>query len=440
MNFLKVNCLAIFMGLFLFTACNENDDGVPPIEPVSYQVQLGFKASLSEIVPMGIEVRLRNLNSDLEYTGTTDETGLAEFAAIVPGSYEVKANLQLTQSEFKELFGFTTQNELTNFNAVHTGVVINHNQAAKIELTLESARIGGLVFKQIYYVGSDRNKAAMFRDMFFEIYNNSDEEIYLDGICFAQLFGSTSTKGDSKQFDWSQSIGQTKGDRSNTGYVYADHVYKIPGSGTDYPLAPGASVVIAGTGINHKAPLVVDGKEYKVEDPSLTVDLSDAAFEINLRQYRIDRGMKPYSTDIDNPDVPNMDIVYNLSNKDLILDVMGRDSFILFRLTEDASNWDRLPNPEETVVDEDTKRYLQIPVEIIVDGVEINRPVKPFPRRLPQAIDGGYTYAPKGIFSSQSLIRRVATTLDGRKILQDTNNSSEDFITIDLPLPGGWVE
>lgn len=83
---------------------------------------------------------------------------------------------------------------------------------------------------------------------------------------------------------------------------------------------------------------------------------------------------------------------------------------------------------------------MQIPNDIIIDGVEVNAEdnSRLFPRRLNSAIDGGYAFVPKGAYSSQAIVRKVVKEVDGRKILQDTNNSTNDFEVIDVPVPFGW--
>ena len=51
-----------------------------------------------------------------------------------------------------------------------------------------------LIFKEIYYCGSRPEKGGVyFRDQFYEIYNNSADILYLDGIYFANLTPGTAS-------------------------------------------------------------------------------------------------------------------------------------------------------------------------------------------------------------------------------------------------------
>lgn len=53
-------------------------------------------------------------------------------------------------------------------------------------------------------------------------------------------------------------------------YIYLDRVWKFPGSGTDYPLQPGESCVVAQFAANQKL---------EIYNPDSPVDLSTAEFE-----------------------------------------------------------------------------------------------------------------------------------------------------------------
>src|SRR5690606_9161463 len=78
-----------------------------------------------------------------------------------------------------------------------------------------------------------------------------------------------------------------------------------------------------------------------------------------------------------------------------------------------------------------TKFNLQIPTDIIIDGVETQHVniASALPQRLPSTIDNSSTKITT-TFSSKSVMRKTKSTVNGRKILQDTNNSAEDFVEV----------
>ena len=230
-------------------------------------------------------------------------------------------------------------------------------------------------------------------------------------------------------------IGSNRIDRLK---VYADYVFQIPGTGTQYPIQPGQSIVIAQSAINHKSPLVDNnGDPINIGDPSLTVDLSTAEFESYLGDFRQSIGEPVYQWDIQNPAVQDLNIAYwgipgwYNGNKDFIMDGNGRDSFIIFR-SNNFSNYDAFTDPSVTNVSTNSKYFLQIPNADIIDAVELQHynPSKQRPKMLNAAFDASSIKC-DAAYNSQSVVRKIkTTTTNGRVILEDTNNSAQDFQVI----------
>ncbi|MDW7693852.1 DUF4876 domain-containing protein [Flammeovirgaceae bacterium SG7u.111] len=441
----KVTLISFIASLLLVTSCHEEDF----ITPVSHTVAVTFDEAYGSLTSEAAELTLNNLEDGKTYTATTDVSGMA-IVQIVPGTYNITATLQMTAEEYETFSGQKVDTDVA-FNASLSNVVINEASNENSELVLVTGRIGNIIFKQIYYTGSDTKLGASYRDQFFEVYNNSNEIIYLDGLCFAQIKGTTSTPSTLKdyhqsngQYDWSQSIGQAKGSSSNTDYIYADEVLRIPGTGEQYPLAPGEGAIVAGTAVNHKAPLTaVDSKgetvTYEVPEPDRTIDLSNAPFEAYYREYQEAQGKKYLASDIDNPNAVNLDIVFkSFTGQDLILDPNGRDAFALFYADNDLLNsWDALPLPSVSAdkYTETTVTFLQIPNSVVIDAVEVQYvdPAKNKPKRLADVLDAGEIASIQGRYSSESVIRKVSNTIGDRVIYVDTNNSSEDFEVLSHP-------
>lgn len=420
---------AIMFGLFL-QSCDDDDFGGSTLKPVSFTVNAKYDTSFDSKVSQGATITLVNAENGNTYSSTSDANGTASFSEITPGTYTLTATKQMTSAEFTTTFGYTPTTDEINFNGSQTNVTVNAN-VSTTNIELKTARVGGLVLKQIYYGGSNTSQGASFRDQFVEIYNNSNEVIYADGLYFAQLYGANTTATSSYtlpsgQFDWSQSSGMTIGNAANTDYVYADHIFQIPGNGTEHPIQPGQSIVIAQTAINHKANYTDNsGNVQTIVNPDLTLDLSTADFETYLGDYL---GLGIYRYDIQNPNVADVTIKFWNKNRDMILDNQGRDAYIIFNATDAQYNsWLTYNDPSSS-----PKLCVQIPVSAIVDGVDTTKDLGAnlVPKKLPSQIDGGTTYLPSGAFSSKSVIRKTKTTIAGRIVLQDTNNSSNDFVEI----------
>ncbi|WP_343559675.1 DUF4876 domain-containing protein, partial [Sphingobacterium sp.] len=214
----------------------------------------------------------------------------------------------------------------------------------------------------------------------------------------------------------------------------------IPGNGKSYPVEPGKSIVIAQNALNHKVPFVGNnGKEVTIKKPELTVDLSNASFEV---YYGDIPGNEPFASDIDNPTVPNVQIVDYVSN-DWILDNLGRDAYVIFKHADRAAvaNLPSYPEPSINPPSSTAKKYRQLPVNWIMDAVDVqpNTTDDRIPKKLPPALDAGFTFVTLGGYSSQSVIRKTDKTTNGVRKLKDTNNSTADFVVIKAN-PFGFVD
>lgn len=442
---MKNKFLLGFAALSFLASCSDDDFGTTAT-PTAYKVTAKYDDAFDNKLAHNVTITLTSTNTSEKYEVLTNEAGEAVFENVIPGVYDLNAAITLTAAEFTSTFGYAPTTEEVVFNAVIGQTLINNENTSK-DITLKTARLGDLVIKQIYYSGSHVSQGASFRDQFIEIHNNSNEIIYADGLYFGQAYGvlnNTTTEyvQANGQWDWSQSIGMTAGAAANTDYSYCDYIYQIPGNGNQYPILPGESIVIAQSALNHKAPLVGnDGKPIEVQNPDLTIDLSGADFEVNYSAFRATLGEEPFKSDIENPAVPNLNIVYvgrsgaYHATTDLILDNLGRDSYIIFRA--ENFNFNDYPLPNVLQVTSTTKYFVQIPANIVIDGVETQHVSTNIPRRLPESLDTSSTKV-NTAYSTESVIRKTKQVVDGRTILVDTNNSANDF-TIIKATPRGYA-
>lgn len=434
--------------MLMLVSCRDDDFGNgngSTLQPVSYQVEVKYDSNYGGKYSKNATVVMVNNNSGDTYTLNTDANGFANFQNVIPGTYKITVSKKMIASEFNTTFGYQAPAAEISFNGVQENAIINAN-VQKTSIELSGARIGDLLIKQISYAGSHTTQGAGFRDQFIEIYNNSNGVIYADGLYIGQLYGKTNTATNNAysqangQFDWSKSLGMTAGNTANTDYVYADYVFRIPGNGTQYPIFPGESIVIAQNGVNHKAPLVDNtGTPMTVQNPALTVDLSTSNFEVYLGNFNLSIGEPVYKYDIQNPAVPDVQIAYWgrqgywSPNNDFIMDNLGRDSFIIFR-TDDFNALPDYSDPSVLTVSSNTRYFKQIPNSIIIDGVDLQHynPNSQRPKMLSASTDAS-SVACDASFNSQAVIRKTKELVDlpnggKRKVLTDTNNSANDFV------------
>lgn len=430
----RILLLFLLASASIYSGCKkeENND----VKPISVSLQVSLDQTLASYnFPMGnTEIKLTNLINGQVNTAKTDATGKINFENIMPGNYDIQATLKISAADYSTITG-TVQTSEVSFGGLLKAQSLTSNNTS-LALQIKTGRIGDWLFKQIYYAGSHTNNGAIFRDGFIELYNNSNEVLYADSLYFGQIFGINKKSADvdlsqsyfrsDRQFDWSKSIGNNIS-RANEDYIYAKTLYMIPGTGKQHPVQPGESIIIASTAINHKSPYTdLEGKSVSVKDPSLTVDLSKADFEVYLGDVP---GINPLGSDINNPAVPNMVLLNRGGDRDLILQSGGRDAYAIFKTNEDVKAYGKVPTPDIAELITTTDLYIRIPTNVVIDAVETQPPVSSsqFPKKLQSNLDASYKFVSKGAYSSQSLIRKTAKTINGRRILKDTNNSSEDF-------------
>lgn len=190
-------------------------------------------------------------------------------------------------------------------------------------------------------------------------------------------------------------------------------IITIPGNGTQYPVNPGEYITIADNAINHQA------------QNSNSFDLSKADFEIFYDD----------SDDIDNPDVTNMLTPYDIfgfHNRGFHSYAIARLGDIETYLQNYKYDYEYLFVFEEYEIPMEESCY-KVPNEMIVDAVNLSVQSEFQWIVTSPAIDMGWTYC--GVIDrdenryGKSVLRKTfSTTEDGRAILQDSNNSTEDFI------------
>ncbi len=442
---MKKTIFAIAVIVFLFSACRKYQGDIPEIRPVQFKVITSYASdNLAKALPLAkVKLTFKNNKNNKENIYSTQTDGTFSLDSISPGSYDISASIEISASEYSTLTGETVSKNVV-FNASEKAKTITIENGQSIHLKLIAGPTGPWVIKQIYFAGSNTTTGASFRDQFIEIYNNSDSVLYADSLYIGEALGIQNFtavniyRQPNSQYDWSKAQGMPTNIDANNDYVYTRALLMIPGTGKQYPVQPGKSIVLAQTAVNHKAPFTgSDGKVIAARDPSLTIDLSGADFEAYYAPFL----PRPLASDIDNPLVPNVDVL-SYNGTDLILETSGRMGYIIFKNpgTTAIKDLPKYPYPTIAPPSASADRYYQIPRSFIIDAVETqtNVATSRVPKKLIASLDALYTYVPNGIYSSQSVIRKTQAIVNGRIILKDTNNSAEDFDFLPLANPRGF--
>ena len=183
--------LAVFAA---FTSCKKDED-FKGIESTEFRIN--YPDGFSSSARFEGEVTLKDRNSGTIYT-TEAKDGIATFTYIMQGVYDLSVSKTLTAAQFKELapgLGDDLKNEVVLSGLSLSVNLLTDEDAAKThEVTLNWAVKGSLVISKIYSNGTKTTAGKTFlNDRYWEIFNNSSETVYLDGLCLAYLWGNTNT-------------------------------------------------------------------------------------------------------------------------------------------------------------------------------------------------------------------------------------------------------
>ncbi len=330
-------------------------------------------ADNSDSLVVSANIILQSITYGDEFNATTNEAGKALFHNLLPDSYNILASGNRVEG---------TDIILINGQVQDTSLFIENNDTLKLKVLTQVSKSSALLLSEIYYTGAKTLIPQYFHDQFTEIYNNSNQVVYLDSLLIVDVeFGYV-----------------------NDSLLHCAHAYMFPGTGMDYPIQPGELIVIAQDAIDHSP------------YPINSVNLLDSDFEY----YLADEG------DVDNPYVTDMIQIHSKYGHDFLYSVFNNAILIMkvkepYKLGYDGFNRILLSKSD------------------VIDGVEYrDNPAEMYMKRVDASIDGGLT---GGIpsYSSQSVERYIDRFEDGRMILMDNNNSSLDFHVNNPPTPG-WIE
>ena len=238
---------------------------------------------------------------------------------------------------------------------------------------------------------------------YIELFNQSDQTADVAGMYIGLLESSSPQP---------YTLDNLKNDPNINGtMVVVKQVYRIP-TDKEYLVEGGKSIVITNSAVDHTL----------TAQNQFEADLSGADFEVVDLNDKLEH----------NDNVVKMLREYYAfsSLKGMNLMQGGPCGIILFETDEDINTWPTTYGYGKT---SGTWVYLLVPNSTIKDGVDFVKNTSTGPnlstKRLYDEIDAGCTHieAING-YTGEVVYRKTARkTSDGRKVLMDTNNSSNDF-------------
>jgi hypothetical protein len=406
-----ISLLFSLAAIFAVTACSDSDDVAKNFE-LSIGLTLPEGVTASDITSAQVTV----VNQQTGVTYSSEEITTAYKFAVPAGVYDVTASLRNNNGT-----------SLTIYSGSKSSVSVYEAQSASIILVASEA--GSLVFKEVYYNMVKPNGIMPYmRDQFIEIYNNSDEVLYLDNCIIGILEGSQGMLPTS----WMEN-GEIMKEYA-LGYYTVAWISKEGSKGTTYPVQPGQSIVVASQAQNHIAETADAYDPTNANAMQSPVDLSKADFEVCLTDY------KPAYA-IDNPDVPNLNVIYANGTQNYFMIPYSGNAIILAKFpsnidpvayAQDEANLKERPDGTYAGT-----TFLVVPQDYVLDGINIvNNNANYRVIRLRSEVDAGSVHM-SAIYAGKSIRRKVeGFTESGRAILKDTNNSTDDFLSDQVPTPG----
>jgi hypothetical protein len=333
-------------------------------------------------------------------TGRTDGEGMIRFTDVPTGRYWVSASVDGGAAAGSVYAG---------------GMKVEVTGEVEAHVLLRADRPGTLVFSELALEeppGWETNGLWYHYHKFIELYNNSDGTVYLDGMLLGRIYNWPWDFSDNGH----HACTQTEPLRNDPDGIWTNQFLQFPGSGSDHPVPPGQTVVIAVSAADHRA-----------IHPSMT-DLSDADFETLTPKFGGEFALG------DNPFAPNLLDVgpYQFVSNSWLIGGIG---WFLAEPT-DPGTLPRRTDPGGGLAPRD---YIRMPASAVIDAVVIwtdwtdSYMPTPVPwRQCRDPVHESFYTIPGGFFTNKdrhiSAQRRVTRTADGRRILLRTGVGPVDFV------------
>lgn len=404
----------ILLCVTAIASCSSDDgpsvDTTPTDLKIMFQLPDGY-ADDATLTDLSITLTDINTQRKTTFNGNAAEDKTITLKAVPGGYYRIDATGKLNYRN-KDLVG-----KQVDVLAYSEGMILTKEASVatlKLQVTSQPEAdpadivYRGFVLGEIFCAGTaNRQGNYYYADKYFVIYNNTDHVLYADSLVIAESDFLTTMKQ-----EYTPDIMATD--------MAVSAMYMIQGSGHDVPVQPGGKLLVVDNAVNHT-----------VANPN-SWDMTKADYEW------YDESTNPQFTDIDNPNVPNLERIYSSTLTLWSPHSQGFKSYALARMHADRKTFltDYMYDYTYHLVGQTgeadmTGSAYRLPNSWILDAVNMSVPALFQWIVTSPTLDKGYTYcADFGWDDSRygKSVRRKVKAMDGtRAILQDTNNSTDDF-------------
>lgn len=390
--------MLMFVSIQLLSGCVDYNDEA---KAISTTIQINAPVEFTSGGNLSGRTVTLTSNSGNTLTAKTDDKGMAEFHQIIPDVYTISTSWDIDQAEYTVATGKAASE---GYFATISGNSNNQLIKSDDKISLNTNLVAGasLLISKMYYAGSkDNNNKNYGAGLFLEIYNQTNSDIDVSGL-YIGLIETNSTPA--------YTLDNLKDVYKDT-VVLCKQIFRIPIT-SSHMIAPGGTIILTNSAIDH----TING-----------------AHEFNLLNADYEAKDVTGKT-VNNSATPALDLIFNnLTNfSKMNLLNSGPNGIIIFRTKENVADF------KTTYPYGKTKGnlYSLVPKKYVIDGVDILKysatGVDLATKHMSEDIDGGYTNinAISG-YNGEVIYRKTSTRrgTNGHKILQDSNNSINDFQT-----------
>jgi hypothetical protein len=367
-------------------ACKKSE-----IKETSLQLAVTTPATLTEAKIKSATITFKESNSNATFSSSSLVNNQLNIN-LPEGAYDVSL-----QGEIEHV---VNGEKITSIiRGTKQGVIINGNN---FELDLSTFIYKGeenFVIKEIFFAGTETPQGKVYNgDKYFIIHNNSDKVLYADSLMIAESEYLTTTK------------------RVYTPDVMATDftsrsIVMVPGNGKTYPIQPGKSFIVANNAINHL--------EYNAN----SLNLTNADFELTLLS----------SINVDNPQVKDLENIVGT----MTMHNRGFKAYVIAKMKGTKAEFLTNQVYEFTYVNSannitKVSGAYKIPNSWVLDAVNLSVAAEFNWLVTSPQLDMGWSFCGKVDSDKtrfgKSVVRKESNVVNGRVILQDTNNSTDDFV------------
>lgn len=400
--FLSKDSIWLYMLMFISTqllsGCVDYNDEA---KAISANIQINAPAEFTAGGNLSGRTITLTSNTGNTLTAKTDNNGIAAFNQIIPDVYSISTSWDIDQKEYTAATGKVASE---GYFATISGNANNQLIKSDDKISLNTNLVAGasLLISKMYYAGSkDNNNKNYSAGQYLEIYNQTNSDIDVSGL----YIGLVETNAPP-----AYTLDNLKDVYKDT-VVLCKQIYRIPTT-TSHIIPPGGTILLTNSAIDH----TVNGTQ---EQNLLTAD------------YEAKDGS---GKTVNNAATPALDFIFStfagISKMNLFNG--GPNGIIIFRVKEGVASFGTTYPYGKTK----GSLFSIVPKKYIIDGVDILKysatGIDIATKHMSGDIDGGYTYINSiNGYNGEVIYRKTSTRrgTNGHKILQDSNNSINDFQT-----------